>query len=79
VDLVTAVVADEQPLVVVEPSERALDDPAGATEAGAVLGMLLLLKLVILSEEALDFVEAFGEGGGFERLEAAWRGALEDA
>jgi hypothetical protein len=39
VDLVAAVVADEQPLVVVEPSERALDDPAGATEAGAVLGL----------------------------------------
>ena len=38
-DLVAAVVAHEQPLVVVEPSERALDDPAGATEAGAVLGL----------------------------------------
>jgi hypothetical protein len=38
VDLVAAVGADEQPLVVVEPSERALDDPAGATEAGAVRG-----------------------------------------
>jgi hypothetical protein len=39
VDLVAAVVADRQPLVVVEPSERALDDPAGATEAGAVFGL----------------------------------------
>jgi hypothetical protein len=39
VDLVAAVVADEQPLVVVEPSEGALDDPAGAAEAGAVLGL----------------------------------------
>jgi hypothetical protein len=38
VDLGAAVVADEQPLEVVEPGEGALDDPAGAAEAGAVLG-----------------------------------------
>ena len=36
-DLVAAVVADEQPLEVVEPGEGALDDPAVAAEAGAVL------------------------------------------
>jgi hypothetical protein len=39
VDLVSAVVADEQPLEVVQPGEGALDDPAGAAEAGAVLGL----------------------------------------
>jgi hypothetical protein len=39
VDLVAAVVADEQPLEVVQPSEGALDDPAGAAQAGAVLGL----------------------------------------
>jgi hypothetical protein len=39
VDLVAAVVADEQPLDVVEPGEAALDDPAGATQARAVLGL----------------------------------------
>jgi hypothetical protein len=39
VDLVAAVVADEQPLEVVQPGEGALDDPADAAEAGAVLGL----------------------------------------
>jgi hypothetical protein len=34
-----AVVADEQPLVVVEPGEGALDDPADAAEPGAVCGL----------------------------------------
>src|SRR5437867_1027673 len=38
-DLGAAVVADEQPLEVVEPGEGAFDDPAGATEPGAVLGL----------------------------------------
>ena len=36
-DLVPAVVADEQPFELVEPGEGALDDPAVAAEAGAVL------------------------------------------
>ena len=36
---VAAVVADEESLVVVEPGEGALDDPADAAEAGAVLGL----------------------------------------
>jgi hypothetical protein len=36
VDVVSAVVSDEQPLEVVEPGEGALDDPARA-QAGAVL------------------------------------------
>jgi hypothetical protein len=39
VDLVAAVVADEQSLVVVEPRERPLDDPAGTSEPGAVFGL----------------------------------------
>jgi hypothetical protein len=39
VDLVAAVVADEQSLEVVEPGEGALDDPAGAAEPGAVCGL----------------------------------------
>jgi hypothetical protein len=36
VHFVAAVVADEESLVVVEPGEGALDDPADAAEAGAV-------------------------------------------
>jgi hypothetical protein len=39
VDLVAAVVADEEPFEVVQPGEGALDDPAGAAEPGAVLGL----------------------------------------
>ena len=34
-----AVVADEQPFEVVEPGEGAFDDPAGAAEPGAMLGL----------------------------------------
>ncbi len=36
-DLVAAVVADEQPLELVQPGEGAFDDPAVAAEPGAVL------------------------------------------
>ena len=39
VDVGAAVVADEQPFEVVEPGESALDNPAVAAEAGAVLGL----------------------------------------
>jgi hypothetical protein len=39
VDLAATVVADEQSLVVVEPRERPLDDPAGTPEPGAVFGL----------------------------------------
>jgi hypothetical protein len=39
VDLGATVVADEQPLEVMEPGEGAFDDPADAAEAGAVLGL----------------------------------------
>jgi hypothetical protein len=39
VDLGSAVVADEQPLEVMQPGEGALDDPAGAAEPGAVTGL----------------------------------------
>jgi hypothetical protein len=39
VDLVPAVVANEESLELVQPGEGALDDPAGAAEAGAVLGL----------------------------------------
>jgi hypothetical protein len=38
VDLGAAVVAHEQPLEVMQPGEGALDDPADAAEAGAMLG-----------------------------------------
>ena len=38
-DLCAAVVADEQPFELVEPGEGALDDPAGAAQAGAVGGL----------------------------------------
>jgi len=39
VDLMSAVVADEQPFEVVQPGECALDDPADGAEPGAVLGL----------------------------------------
>ena len=39
VDLVAAVVADEQPFEVVQPGEGALDDPADGAEARAVRGL----------------------------------------
>jgi hypothetical protein len=39
VDLVAAVVADEQPFEVVQPGERALDNPACASESRSVLGL----------------------------------------
>ena len=39
VDLVAAVVADEQSFEVVEPGEGALDDPADGAEPGAVFGL----------------------------------------
>jgi hypothetical protein len=39
VDLGPSVVADEQPLELVEPGEGAFDDPAVAAEPGAVLGL----------------------------------------
>lgn len=38
-DVVVAVGADEEATAVVEPGEGALDDPAMATEPGAVLGL----------------------------------------
>jgi len=39
VDLLATVVADDQSLVVVEPRERPLDDPADTPESGAVFGL----------------------------------------
>jgi hypothetical protein len=39
VDLLAAVVADEQSFEVMQPGERSLDDPADATEPGAVFGL----------------------------------------
>jgi hypothetical protein len=39
VDVVAAVVADEESFELVEPGEGAFDDPAVAAEAGAVLGL----------------------------------------
>ena len=38
-DVVAAVVADEQSLVVVQPGEGAFDDPARAAEPGAMIGL----------------------------------------
>ena len=38
-DLVAAVVADQQSLEVVQPSEGAFDDPAAAAETGAMFGL----------------------------------------
>jgi len=58
VDVVAAVVADEQSLVVVEPREGALDDPADTAEPGAVLGLATsdLRGDAALSELAAVFV-----------------------
>ena len=39
VDLVAAVVADEQSFEVMQPGEGALDDPADGSEPGAVRGL----------------------------------------
>jgi hypothetical protein len=39
VDLLAAVIANEESLELVQPGEGALDDPAGAAEPGAVLGL----------------------------------------
>jgi hypothetical protein len=39
VDVVSALVADEQPLELVQVGEGALDDPAVAAKSGAVLGL----------------------------------------
>ena len=39
VDLVAPVVADEESLVVVEPGEGALDNPADTSQSGAVFGL----------------------------------------
>jgi hypothetical protein len=39
VNVVAAVVADEEPFELVEPGEGAFDDPAVAAEAGAVFGL----------------------------------------
>ena len=38
-DLGAPVIADEQALELMQPGEGALDDPTGAAEAGAVLGL----------------------------------------
>ena len=38
-DLVAALVGDEEPFELVEPGEGALDDPAVAADTGAVLGL----------------------------------------
>ena len=57
-DLLVAVVADEQPLVVVEPSESALDDPAVAAEAGSVGGLAA-------GDLRCDAALAELDGGGF--------------
>jgi hypothetical protein len=39
VDLVAAVVANEQPLELVQPGKGALDDPSDAAKTGTVLGL----------------------------------------
>ena len=38
-DVVAAVCTDEETAAVVEPGEGALDDPAAASETGAVVGL----------------------------------------
>ena len=66
VDLVPAVVADEQSLEVVQPGEGALDDPAVAAEPGAVLGLAagdLGLDPALAEEPAVLVVVVAAVGG----------------
>jgi hypothetical protein len=85
VDVCAAVVADEQPLELVEPGEGALDDPAGASEPGAVLGLascdlgldpalpeLAAVLVVVVAAVSRDDVDV-GAGGRPCRAPAAPR------
>jgi hypothetical protein len=87
VDLGAAVEADEQPLEVVQPGEGALDDPASATEAGAVLGLtasdlrldaaqakLAPVLVVVVAAVGRD---PLGPTARAAHLAADWRDALE--
>ena len=50
-DLLAAVVADEQALEVVQPGEGALDDPARSSQAGAVLPPVLVVVVAAISRD----------------------------
>ena len=65
-DFVASVVADEQPLELVEPGEGALDDPAVASESGAVLGVAAcdLWRDPALAEQAPVLVVVVAAVGG---------------
>ena len=87
-DFVAAVVADEQSLVVVQPGEGALDDPAHPTEPGAVLGLatsdlrfdvagaeFAAVLLVVVAAVGSDPVRASAWPAD---LAAYWRDAIDE-
>ena len=77
-DVVAAVVADEETFELVEPGEGALDDPAVAAEAGAVLGLAAgdLRGDPELAELAAVFVVVVAAVGGDPVGSAAWPAGL---
>ena len=79
-DVGAAVVADEQALELVQPGEGAFDDPAGAAEAGAVVGLAAgdLGRDRALPEQAPVLVVVVAAVGAETRWPAA-RGADQPA
>ena len=73
-DLGAAVVPDKQPFELVQPGEGALDDPAVAAEAGAVLGVAVcdLRFDASLAELAAVLVVVVAAVGGHLVGAAAW-------
>ena len=87
-DLGAAVVADEQPLEVMQPGEGALDNPAGATEPGAVRGLAprdlgrdaaaAKLTAVPIGVVAAVGADALGPAAGSADLAAHGRHSLDE-
>ena len=73
-DVVAAVSADEESAAVVQPGEGALDNPADAAEAGAVLGLAMsdLRFDVAGAEFAAVLVVVVATVGGDPVGAAAW-------
>ena len=93
-DLVAAVVADEQSFVVVEPGEGALDDPADLAEAGAVLGLaagdhrgdapladetaVLVVVVAAVSDDLVGSASRSADGAAYRRHGVEQRDQLRD-
>lgn len=94
VDLVAAVVADEQPFEVVQPGEGALDDPADGAKPGAVLGLaagddgfdpafadeaaVLVVVVAAISDHALGTLAGSADGAADGRHLVEQRDQLGD-